>query len=127
MAAERVEFESRLSTIERSEDVVALGTPTQQDLWRELQDMDSKLALLGDDPSAEELRDKQRFLRGLLTWDLDRDYKARLWQERRSLRDLDRDLKEIERLYHQVDGADRRQDSRARRPRAFRCSDPSRS
>lgn len=105
MAAERVEFESRLMTIERSEDVVALGTPTEQDLWRQLQDMESKLELLGDDPGAQEIREKQRFLKGLLIWDLRRDYKARLWQEQRSLRELDRDLKQIERLHHQVDSA----------------------
>ena len=105
MAAARVEFESRLMSIERSEDVVALGTPTEQDLWRQLQDMESKLELLGDDPSAREIREKQRFLKGLLIWDLRRDYKARLWQEQRSLRELDRDLKEIERLHHQVDSA----------------------
>jgi len=105
MAAERVEFESRLMTIERSEDVVALGTPTEQDLWRQLQGMESKLELLGDDPSAQEIREKQRFLKGLLVWDLRRDYRARLWQEQRSLRELDRDLKEIERLHHQVDSA----------------------
>ena len=105
MAAERVEFESRLMTIERSEDVVALGTPNEQDLWRQLADVESKLELLGDDPAAQELREKQRFLKGLLIWDLRRDYKARLWQEQRSLRDLDRDLKEIERLHHQVESA----------------------
>lgn len=105
MAARRVEFESRLMTIERSEDVVALGTPNEQDLWRQLQDVEAKLELLGDDPTAQELREKQRFLKGLLIWDLRRDYKARLWQEQRSLRDLDRDLKEIERLHHQVESA----------------------
>jgi len=105
MAAQRVEFESRLMTIERGEDFVALGTPSEQDLWRQLQDMESKLELLGDDPSARELREKQRFLKGLLIWDLRRDYRARLWQEQRSLRELDRDLKEIERLHHQVDSA----------------------
>ncbi len=105
MAAQRVDFESRLMGIERTENVVALGTPTEQDLWRQLQDMESKLTLLGDDPTAQELRDKQRFLKGLLLWDLRRDYKARLWREQRSLRELDRDLKEIERLHHQVDSA----------------------
>jgi len=105
MVARRVDFESRLMTIERTEDVVALGTPTEQDLWRRLEEMESKLELLGDDPSARELRDKQQFLKGLLVWDLRRDYKARLWQEQRSLRELDRDMKDIERLHHQVDSA----------------------
>ena len=65
--------------------------------------MESSLELLGDDPSAQEIREKQRFLKGLLIWDLRRDYKARLWQQQRGLRELDRDLKEIERLHHQVD------------------------
>ena len=105
MAARRVELESGLMAIERTEDFVALGTPREQDLWRELKAMEARLELLGDDPSAQELREKQRFLKGLLVWGLRRDYKARLWREKKALRELERDLKEVERLHHQVDDA----------------------
>jgi tetratricopeptide (TPR) repeat protein len=105
MAAERVEFESRLSAIERSEDVVALGTAKEQQTWATLASLEPKLALLPNDVASEEIRAKHRFLRGLLLWDLQRDYKARLWAERKSLGDLDRQLREAQRRHHQVSSA----------------------
>lgn len=105
MMAQRVELESRLGAIERSEDVVALGTAKEQETWRTLVAMEPKLDLMAGDPAAEELRAKQRFLKGLLLWDLRRDYKARLWAERKNLSELDRQLREAQRRHHQVESA----------------------
>ena len=102
MTARRVELESRLQAIERSEDVVALGTAKEQQTWAMLEAMEPKLALLPNDAESEEMRTKHRFLRGLLLWDLRRDYKARLWAERKSLGELDRQLREAQRRHHQV-------------------------
>ena len=64
--------------------------------------MEPRLALLPNDAASEEMRTKHRFLRGLLLWDLRRDYKARLWAERKSLGELDRQLREAQRRHHQV-------------------------
>jgi tetratricopeptide (TPR) repeat protein len=102
MTERRVELESRLQAIERSEDVVALGTAKEQETWRMIEDMEPHLASLPSDAESEEMRAKYRFLRGLLLWDLRRDYKARLWAERKALADLDRQLREAQRRHHQV-------------------------
>ena len=102
MAERRVELESRLQAIERSEDVVALGTAKEQESWGMLAAMEPHLASLPNDAASDEMRTKQRFLRGLLLWDLRRDYKARLWAERKALSDLDRQLREAQRRHHQV-------------------------
>jgi hypothetical protein len=102
MTRRRVVLESQLLTIERAEDVVALGTVAEQQLWQDLEAMELDLARLGNDARAATLRDKQRFLKGLLLWDLRRDYNARLWSEKKSLRDLDRAIKEAERRHHVV-------------------------
>jgi hypothetical protein len=102
MARRRVELESRLLEIERTENAVALGTPAQQQAWRQLSEMEPGLARLGDDARAEELRRKHRFFKGLLLWELRRDYPARLWAEQKSLRELDRELKEARRRHHEV-------------------------
>jgi chromosome segregation ATPase len=67
--------------------------------------MEPKLALLGNDERAEELRRKQHYFKGLLLWELRRDYPARLWAEQRSLRELDRELKEARRRHHKVSTA----------------------
>lgn len=98
----RVALEARLVAIDRTEDVVALGTPDQQRIWAELEAMEPKLALLGAATNAEELAQKHRFFKGLLLWELRRDYRARLWNEQRSLRDLDRELREARQRHHSV-------------------------
>lgn len=102
MAERRVALESRLMAIERTEDVVALGTPGQQQLWLDLTEMEPKLALLDASARSAELRDKQRFLKGLLLWDLRRDYRARVWAEKKSLRELDLEIKAAQRRHHRV-------------------------
>jgi tetratricopeptide (TPR) repeat protein len=105
MLASRVELESRVQAIERSEDIVALGTEKEQETWRTLTGMEALIARLPHDAESDEIRVKQRFLKGLLTWDLRRDYKARLWAEKKSLADLDRQLREAQRRHHQVENA----------------------
>ncbi len=105
LASHRVELESRLQAIERSEDGVALGTAEQQEQWARLTAMEPKLAQLPHDEASDELREKQHFLKGLLDWDLRRDYKARLWAEKKSLGELDRQLHEAQRRHHEVSSA----------------------
>jgi len=102
LSERRVELASRLQAIERSEDVVALGTAKEQESWQRIEAMEAKLAVLPNDPASDEMRAKYRFLRGLLLWDLRRDYKARLWAEHKALGDLDRQLREAQRRHHQV-------------------------
>jgi tetratricopeptide (TPR) repeat protein len=102
LAARRVELASRLQEIERSEDVVALGTAKEQQTWHTLEQMEPKLEVLPSDAESDELRAKQQFLKGLLAWDLRRDYNARLWAEKKSLGELDRQLREAQRRHHQV-------------------------
>ena len=105
LARRRVELESRLAAIERTQDVVALGTPAEQEQYARLVAMEPLLELAGDDPAASEARDKQRFLKGLLVWNLERDYKARLWAAKKGLSDLDRELREAQRRHHEVSSA----------------------
>jgi hypothetical protein len=107
LAARRLDFASRLGAVERSGDVVALGTEKEQGIWEELVAMESKLELLGEDAQSAELRQKQKFLKGLLYWDLSRDYKARLWRDKKLLRTLDREIKEVQRRHVRTDEARR--------------------
>lgn len=105
MAARRVALESRLKAIERTHDSVALGTAEQQKQWRTLGAVEDRLALLPPGDRADELRAKQRFLKGLLQWDLDRDYKARLWAEKKGLMQLDLELRKAQGRRHEVAAA----------------------
>ena len=105
MVDRRVEFESRLNQIETTEDHVALATPKEQRLWLDLSRMDARIDMLGTAPEAREIRDKHRFLKGLLYWDMKRAFKARLWKQRKTLRELDRGLKEAQRLRASVESS----------------------
>jgi hypothetical protein len=87
LQARRDALASRLDAIESSRDSAGLGTTEQLDQWQRLTAIGADPGLTA--PDAGELRDRQRLLKGVLLWDLDRDYKYRLWAERRNLRELD--------------------------------------
>ncbi len=103
LAARRVAAESRVIAIERDANVWALGTEPEQEAWATLEAMDGKFDLLASEPGAAELREKQRFLSGVLYWNLYRDYRARLWQAKKNLRSVEREFRSAQRSYHQVD------------------------
>ncbi len=87
LQARRDALASRLDDIESSHDPAGLGTTEELDRWQ-------RLAAIGADPGltapdAGELRDRHRLLKGVLLWDLDREYRYRLWVERRNLKEVD--------------------------------------
>ncbi len=93
----RVDFESRINQIEQSRDVAALGTPEEQRTWARLQRVGDALAAHPDDPDLAEMRDKFRLMKGVLYWRLSESFRARLWNERRAVKELAADLKETQR------------------------------
>jgi hypothetical protein len=102
LAEKRVAFESRLNDIEKSNDVAALGTPEEQRDWARLKRIEDYLALHPDDPDLGEMRDRLRLLKGVMYWRLSQSFKARLWNERRSVKELEASLVETRRRAAQV-------------------------
>ena len=92
----RVEFESRINAIEKSNDVAALGTPEEQQTWGRLKRIEDFLALHPDDPDLAVMRDKLRLMKGVMYWRLSESFKARLWNERRSVKELEASLIETQ-------------------------------
>ena len=92
----RVDFESRINDIEKSDDVAALGTPEEQQNWARLKRIEDYLALHPDDPDLGEMRDRLRLLKGVMYWRLSQSFKARLWNERRSVKELEASLVETQ-------------------------------
>jgi tetratricopeptide (TPR) repeat protein len=93
----RVDFESRINEIEKSNDVVALGTPEERRTWERLKRIEDYLAAHPDDPDLAEMREKYRLMKGVMYWRLSASFKARLWNERRSVKELEAALKETQR------------------------------
>jgi len=102
LAAKRVAFESRLNDIEKSNDVAALGTPEEQRDWARLKRIEDYLALHPHDPDLGEMRDRLRLLKGVMYWRLSQSFKARLWNERRSVKELEASLVETQKRAVQV-------------------------
>lgn len=96
MTRRRVDFESRINEIEKSDDVAALGTPEEQRNWARLKRIDDYLAAHPDDPDLEDMRDRLRLLKGVMYWRLSESFKARLWNERRSVKELEASLVETQ-------------------------------
>jgi Tetratricopeptide repeat len=96
LTQKRVDFESRINEIERSNDVAALGTPEEQRTWQKLKRIEDYLAAHPDDPDLAEMREKLRLMKGVMYWRLSSSFKARLWNERRSVKELEAELKETQ-------------------------------
>ena len=93
----RVDLESRINEIEQSHDVAALGTPEEQRTWARLRRVEDYLAAHPGDPNLADMREKHRLMKGVLYWRLSESFNARLWNERRALKELSTDLKETQR------------------------------
>ncbi len=93
---ERDRLVQELEQIESSRNVVDLANATEMDQWHRLMALEKSAAWNAG--QSGEARDKQRILKGTLLWQLDRDYRYRLWLQRRASVDLDRALADAETL-----------------------------
>jgi Tetratricopeptide repeat len=96
LAKKRVDFESRINQIDKSADVAALGSLEEQQNWARLKHIEDYLSMHPDDPDLAELRERFRLLKGVMYWRMAQSFKARLWNERRSVKELEASLVETE-------------------------------
>jgi hypothetical protein len=98
--AHTLELETRVSEVEREEDIVAVATTTEQANWRKVMAVEDALKHAdATDPTQAEMRDKTRLLHGVLYWDMNANYKARLWREKKEVRELAVATKEARRRH----------------------------
>jgi lipopolysaccharide biosynthesis regulator YciM len=101
LEAERTALESRLNGVEAAGDFAALGSPEERDQWRRVLRIEEGLASAGATADPQ-LREKARLLKGVLYWRLNETWRARVWQERRSLKEIDVALREARNLWVRV-------------------------
>jgi len=109
MVQRKLEFDALLNDIERSGDWLALADNHEFDMWGEITSLEKTPALNANIPEAEEVRDKIGLLKGVLQWELEKDFKDRLWRIRRDLNETGEALVETQRSRRQVDDSMRRQ------------------
>ncbi|MGH8175156.1 MAG: hypothetical protein ACREV5_02700 [Steroidobacter sp.] len=106
LEAHKNELDLRIKAIERDNDVAGLGTARELEQWRKVERIEKVLASADqNDPLVQEMREKTRLLRGTLLWDFNSSYKARLWRQRKELRELDVAYKEARRRWVLVERA----------------------
>ncbi len=88
LTARRDALAARLARIGAERDIAGLGTDEELDRWQRLAELGAYRALQSD--AAADLRERHRLLRGVQLWDLDRDFKYRLWLQGERLGELDR-------------------------------------
>ena len=103
MVDRKLEFDSLLNDIEESSDWLALATKSEFELWGEITGYENSPALAANIPEADEVRDKIMLLKGVLQWQLERDFHDRLWRIRRDLRQTGEALVETQRARRQID------------------------
>jgi Tfp pilus assembly protein PilF len=101
----RTELEQRLNTIESAQDVAALGSAEERDQWARIQRLEAALAGTPATPENAELRDRLRLVKGVLLFRLNDSFRARLWQQRRTMKDLDLALREAQSRWIRVERA----------------------
>jgi len=103
MVDRKLEFDSVLNDIEQDNDWLALATAREFEMWGEIAGLENTQALSANIPEADEVREKILLLKGVLQWQLERDFKDRLWRVRRDLRNTGEALVDTQRSRRQID------------------------
>jgi hypothetical protein len=86
---DRVALATRLEQVAATRDVTALAPPDQAALWARVSRDQAMLAHDPDTPAYARIRERLAMVRGVLLYQMDREFAARLWSERKELRALD--------------------------------------
>lgn len=96
------DLDARLNRIEENADSLALATEHEFKMWGEIIAIEKNPALKIEIAETAEVRDKIRLLKGALKWNLDKEFRARLWKVRRNLKQTGEALVDTTRLRRQV-------------------------
>jgi tetratricopeptide (TPR) repeat protein len=103
MVSRKLELDSTLNNVEKSHDWLALATASEFEMWGEIAALEVSPALRANIPEAAAVRDKVQLLKGVLQWELEREFKSRLQRVRRDLNDAGEALVETQRARRQID------------------------
>jgi tetratricopeptide (TPR) repeat protein len=103
MVAQKLNFDPTLNSIEQMHDWLALANESEFEMWGEITGIENAPSLQSDIDEAAEVRDKIQLLKGVLQWQLEREFNGRLWKIRDELNDAGVALVEAQRLRRQID------------------------
>lgn len=101
----KTDLDNRLNEIDSSGELAALGSAEERDQWARVQQLEAALASSPDNPDKADLKERLRLVKGVLYFRLNDSFKARMWQQRRTMKDLDVSLKETQERWIRVQRA----------------------
>jgi tetratricopeptide (TPR) repeat protein len=78
-----------IAVVESTGNSIGLANTAEMQQLQTLSGIGKQLVNLPDTPEIRNLRDKQKFLNGILYWQVNNEYKQRLWQARQQLSELE--------------------------------------
>ena len=103
LVARKLSFDNVLDSIEQSHDWLALATRSEVEMWNEITSLEDTPALRAEIPEADEVRDKINLLKGVLQWNLERDFRGRLTSVRRAQHETGEALVATQRSWRQIE------------------------
>jgi len=84
-------------------DMVSLASAEEQGQWARLVAMENSPAW--NSAAAADMREKQRVLKGLLKWNMEREFRVRAWRQDRSIEELGREIAEVQGQFASLEAA----------------------
>jgi len=103
----RTAVDTRLNNVEAGKDVAALGSDRQRQQWAQVRALEEALAQAEPGAATAAARDKLRLIKGTLYWQMDEAFRARVYEQRSAIRDIDTALNEAQNRWARVQSARR--------------------
>ena len=88
------QLSKRLQEQKTGADPLGLATTAEKQQWKKLNGIRDTLASLPAEPRYRGMLERANWLQGILYWHVQSDYKARLWDTRKQLRELEQAVKD---------------------------------
>jgi len=103
MQRQYLAIEADTTRARQTGDATVVASADEQDAWRRLVALESNPAF--DSDQAAEQRQKQRVLKGLVQWNMEREFRVRVWRQEQRNKALQARLAEAEQQFASIDAA----------------------
>jgi hypothetical protein len=101
MQANYSDLQQRTVAVRAEHDVLALATPDELEQWQRISSLENNIAWSKQEYVA--LREKQRVLKGLLLWDMEREFNVRAWRQDEQIKILGKELNKTVHDFSSID------------------------
>jgi len=95
-------YDTLIQEESRTNEPLNLSTGKEKQQWKTLQQAQKKLAAFPEEPRFIKMQGKARWLQGVLYWQIQSDYKTRLWDAKKQAKELGIMISETTRNHQQV-------------------------